>query len=59
MTSKTEQVLNPLLGAISSFSIGSLLFQGLGALFLGILGAIGGWLFTRFLKPKLEKLFKK
>lgn len=47
------------LGAVFSMGIGSVALQGLGALLIGILGALGGWFFSHFIKPRLEKLIKK
>ncbi len=48
-----------LIGTITSAGIGTLLLQGIGALILGILGAFGGYFFSKVLKPKLDKLFNK
>lgn len=47
------------LGLITTTTIGTLIFQALGTLVLGIIGALGGYLFNRFLRPKLDKLFTK
>jgi len=47
------------LGAIFSMGIGSVMLQGLGALIVGILGALGGWFFAHFLRPQLDKIFRK
>ncbi len=49
-------------GAIFSGGIGSFIFQGFSVLVLGIIGALGGWLFTEYIRPKikprLDKWFK-
>lgn len=47
------------IGALTATSVGSFLFQAAGALILGIMGAIGGYLFNRFLRPKLDRVLNK
>lgn len=47
------------MGAITASSVGTFLFQAIGALILGLMGAIGGYLFNRFIRPKLDKLLNK
>jgi hypothetical protein len=44
---------------ITGVSIGTFVFQALGTLLLGIIGALGGYLFNKFAKPRLDKFFKK
>jgi len=44
------------LGLATSAGVGSILFEGIGALFLGILGALGGYLFHKFIKPRLDQI---
>lgn len=51
--------LSVLLGALTASGIGLLLFQSAVALLLGIMGALGGYLFHKFLKPRLDRLFSK
>ena len=46
-------------GLILSLSVGSFVFQALGAFVIGILGALGGWVFGHYIKPLLERLIKK
>ena len=50
-------------GAVTSGGVGSFIFQGFGVLVLGVIGALGGWLFTEYLrpvlKPKLDRIFKR
>jgi hypothetical protein len=48
-----------LIGSITSSAVGSLLLQAVGALVLGILGAGGGYLFAKIIKPKLDKWIDK
>lgn len=43
------------LGAVTSSAIGSIVFQGLGTLLLGLLGACGGWIFITFIRPYFER----
>lgn len=57
-TSPTE-LASMLTGAVTSAGVGSFLLDSLGALLLGIMGAIGGYLFTKFIKPQFDKLFSK
>jgi len=45
-------------GLILSVGVGSFLFQALGAFVIGILGALGGWVFGHYIKPFLERLIK-
>ncbi len=47
------------LGSISSTTIGEYMFQAIGTLALGIMGALGGWLFAALIRPPLEKLIDK
>jgi hypothetical protein len=47
------------MGVATATSIGSFLFQAVGAVILGILGALGGYLFNRFLRHKIESFLKK
>lgn len=48
-----------LTGAITAGSVGAFIFQMVGTFLLGILGALGGWVFIEFIQPKLKKLRKK
>jgi hypothetical protein len=54
-----NELPSTVIGAASSVSIGSVLMDSAGALLIGVLGALGGWLFAHFVKPKLDKWFKK
>lgn len=61
-TIKTEDVMYPLIGYVSSISffsflelIGTLVM----ALLIGIFGAIGGWIFKKYVNPWLDRKFKK
>jgi hypothetical protein len=51
--------IHPILGAITSGGVGWLLLQSLGAIALGILGALGGWIANKYIIPKLNRLFSK
>lgn len=44
-------------GTVTSTGVGSFLFQALGTLVLGIIGALGSYLFVKLIKPKLDKYF--
>ena len=46
-------------GTITAVGVGAFLLQALGTLVLGIIGALGGYLFHKLLKPKIDKLLKK
>lgn len=63
MTMSREQIAHQatpmLIGAATTMSLGQFMFQALGTLLLGIIGALGGWLFTAVLRPKLDKIIKK
>lgn len=54
-----QEGVSMILGAITAAGIGSFLFQALGVLILGIIGALGGWIFEHLLKPRLNKLKAK
>ena len=56
---KANETISMILGAVTATGIGSFLFQALGAIILGILGALGGYIFTHFLKPRIDKLLSK
>lgn len=51
--------ISMILGAITAAGIGSILFQASIALILGVMGALGGYVFNRFIKPRVDKLFSK
>jgi hypothetical protein len=57
--SKSSPVASVLLGVATSAGVGALIFKGIAAIILGILGALGGYIFHQFIKPKLDKLLKK
>lgn len=59
MYKEHDYFYSTVIGAITATSIGSFLFQTLGAFVIGVVGALGGYLFARFLKPRLDKLFPK
>lgn len=48
-----------LTGAVTGAGVGSFLFQAFATVFLGMLGALGGWIFIEFLQPKLQAKFGK
>jgi hypothetical protein len=48
-----------IMGTLTSIGIGGLLMQALGAFIVGILGALGTWIFVRYIKPALENLAEK
>lgn len=55
----TIEFMYAAIGSITTVSVGAVLLQGLGALILGILGAIGGYLFSLYVKPQLDKHLNK
>jgi uncharacterized protein (DUF58 family) len=59
MSDHSNGVLSVILGSIAGISIGGLLFQALGVLLLGVIGAAGGWIFEKLIKPKLNKFIPK
>lgn len=59
MQDTTNNTLSIILGALTSIGVGTLFFQAIGTLVLGLIGALGGYLFQRFLKPRLDSLFNK
>jgi len=54
-----QEGLSMILGAVTAAGVGSFLFQALGVLVLGIIGALGGWIFEHLIKPKLNALKHK
>lgn len=56
---KVHELVSILYGTVTAATAGTFLFQALGAIILGIMGALGGYLFAKFVKPKLDKLFRK
>lgn len=52
-------VKEPLLGAVTSMGVGYFFLKIGSAILLGVMGALGGYLFSKFIKPRLDKLFKK
>lgn len=51
---KYDTLTTMILAASTSMAIGTFLLQTLGAFVLGIAGALAGWFFSAFIKPKLE-----
>lgn len=56
---KQSHLNSIILGAATSVTIGNFLFQALGTLILGIIGALGGYIFTRFIKPLVDAKIKR
>lgn len=54
-----DSVTYPLFGGLTSIGIGAFIFEFAGALFLGMAGALGGWIIKEFVIPKLNKIFKR
>lgn len=52
----TAQVL---VGTVSALGIGSFLFEAVGALILGVMGAAGGYIFTFYIKPHIKPIIEK
>ncbi len=48
-----------LIGAITSSTVGAFLLQAISAFILGLLGALAGYLFSKILKPRLDRFFSK
>lgn len=46
------------IGAVTATGFGTFVFQALGTVLLGVLGALGGYIFTRFIKPRIDKALK-
>jgi hypothetical protein len=57
--SQRHDTLSVVLGATTTSVFGNLIAQGMSVIVLGILGALGGWIFTAFIMPRLNKLFRK
>lgn len=58
-TQTGELLVSMLLGTATAATIGTLLFQAVGVILLGLLGALGGWLFENLIRPKLNKFLTK
>lgn len=56
---QTNEIGTILFGALTSAGVGSFIFEALGALILGILGAAGAYIFTHVLVPKTKQLIAK
>ena len=59
----SKEVANDLfgivLGSATALTIGGLVLQALGTFVLGVLGAAGGYVFVKYIKPWLERKFPK
>ena len=53
------ETIGVLCGLVTSVSFGQMIFQGLGTVILGMLGALGGYLFIKFIKPRLDSWIDK
>lgn len=58
-TSQKGEGLSVVLGVITASGVGAVLLQALGATLLGLLGGLGGYLFAKFIKPRLDKFLTK
>lgn len=54
-----DNLTYPAFGALTSIGIGAFFLEILGALILGMVGAIGGWIVKEFVIPFLNKKFKR
>lgn len=54
-----DTVVYPFFGFLTSLGFGAFFFEAVGALILGILGAVGGWIAKEFILPYLNNLRKK
>lgn len=59
MSNQNNDLGSVLIGALTATTVGSFLFQALGAFILGVLGAAGGYLFTHIVVPAIKKKFNK
>lgn len=59
MNDSTSSTMSIILGAVTATGVGTVLFQAIGTLVLGLIGALGGYLFQKFVKPKLDKIINK
>jgi uncharacterized membrane protein len=59
MTNSKLELNSIILGGLTAAGLGTFLFQALGTLLLGVIGALGGYLFQRYLKPRLDKFLMK
>lgn len=48
-----------LIASLTGASFGAAVFEIFGVFILGIVGALGGYLFNKVIKPKLDKRFNK
>lgn len=58
MTEKNAPLL-VMFGAVTGTTVGTFIFQAVGTILLGILGALGGYIFIRFIKPRLDRISLK
>lgn len=56
---RVQELGSAVVGMVTSVSVGSFLFEVAGALIIGIVGALGGYLFQKFIKPRLDDLFRR
>lgn len=54
-----QEGISMVLGALTAASVGTFVFEILGVLLLGVIGALGGWIFENLIKPKLNSLKDK
>lgn len=53
--SNPDSTIAVLLGSVVSLTFGGFLLQSMSAILLGALGAVGGYLANRYIKPYLER----
>jgi hypothetical protein len=49
-----DNVTTVILAASTSMAVGTFLLQALGAFVLGVMGALAGWFFTSYIRPRLD-----
>jgi hypothetical protein len=47
------------IGAITTTSLGEVVFHVLGTFFLGVIGAAGGYAFAVIIRPKIDEIIAK
>ena len=52
---QSQELVSIMLGTITSVGIGTFLLHAVSAFILAIIGALGGWFFQHFIRPKLDK----
>jgi len=52
---QSNELIAVILGTVTTVTVGTFILQALSAFVLALIGALGGWIFQHYIRPKLDK----